>query len=187
MNGNPGDFPGNEVGKGSAIVIRPELPGDAGAIADVVTRAFAVARHASGTEAQIVDRLRSREKLTISLVAVIGERIVGYAAVSPVTVSDGSIGWYGLGPVAVSPERHRRGVGTRLIEETLAQLTEISASGCVVLGDPAFYGRFGFRANGQLVYPGVPGEYFQAIAWKGPLPRGTVSYDTAFDSAAGSA
>lgn len=169
MNGNPGEDSGNDERTNPAVVIRPELPGDAGAIADVVTRAFAVAEHASGTEVQIVDRLRSTGKLTISLVAVIGERIAGYAAVSPVSVSDGSKGWYGLGPVAVSPELHRQGLGSRLIAETLARLTEIGASGCVVLGDPAFYGRFGFRANGQLLYPGVPGEYFQAIVLEWPV------------------
>ena len=57
----------------------------------------------------------------------------------------------------------------------------LNASGAVVLGDPALYGRFGFRASGKLVYPGVPEEYFLAVAWKTPMPAGVVGYDEAFD------
>lgn len=64
----------------------------------------------------------------------------------------------------------------------LNDLAGIDASGAVVLGDPAFYGRFGFRASDKLVYPGVPEEYFLAIAWKSPKPAGNVGYDTAFDN-----
>lgn len=162
-------------------LIRPEWEGDSEAIGEVITRAFAVAEHASGTEAAIVERLRKNGKLTVSLVADIDGRIISHVAASPVTISDGALGWFGLGPVAVAPEMHGQGIGSRLVRETLALLVAIEASGCVVLGDPAFYGRFGFRASGQLVYPGVPGAYFQAIAWKTPMPSGVVGYDAAFD------
>ena len=97
------------------------------------------------------------------------------------TISDGALGWFGIGPVAVDPALHRQGIGGRLMRETLAFLATLNASGAVVLGDPAFYGRFGFRATGKLVYPGVPEEYFLAIAWKSPMPAGVVGYDEAFD------
>ncbi len=168
------DFP-------DGCLIRPEREGGSAAIGDVITRAFAVAEHASGTEAAIVDRLRKNGKLAVSLVAEIEGRIVGHAAASSVTISDGSVGWFGIGPVAVDPALHRQGIGSRLMWEMLARLAVLNASGAVVLGDPAFYGRFGFRASGRLVYPGVPEEYFQAIAWKPPLPSGVVGYDAAFE------
>lgn len=162
-------------------IVRPEREGDSSEISDVITRAFAVAEHASGTEAAIVERLRQNGKLAVSLIAEIDGRIVGHTAASPVTITEGALGWFGLGPVAVAPEMQGQGIGSRLVQETLACLVALDASGCVVLGDPAFYGRFGFRASGQLIYPGVPGEYFQAIAWKTPIPSGIVGYDAAFD------
>ncbi|MBI1325604.1 GNAT family N-acetyltransferase [bacterium] len=162
-------------------LIRSERECDFAAIGDVITRAFAVAEHASGTEAAIVERLRQNGKLAVSLVAEIEGRIVGHAAASPVTISDGALGWFGIGPVAVDPALQRRGIGGRLVREILANLVALEASGCVVLGEPAFYGRFGFRASGQLIYPGMPGEYFQEIAWKTPIPSGIVGYDVAFE------
>ena len=62
----------------------------------------------------------------------------------------------------------------------LDQLRTLGAAGCVVLGDPAYYGRFGFRAEPSLVFPGVPAEYFQALILRGALPNGTVTYHPGF-------
>ena len=56
------------------------------------------------------------------------------------------------------------------------------AAGCVLLGEPAFYGRFGFKAEPQLRLPGVPPEYFQALAFGPSRPQGTVAYHAAFDA-----
>lgn len=168
-------------GRADRCLIRPERLGDFEEIGNVITRAFDVAEHASGTEAAIVDRLRLNGKLAVSLVAEIDGRIVGHVAASPVTISDGALGWFGIGPVAVEPDLHRQGIGSRLMRETLVRLAGIDASGAVVLGDPAFYGLFGFRASGKLVYPGVPEEYFLTIAWKSPMPAGIVGYYAAFD------
>ncbi|WP_235840182.1 hypothetical protein [Citrifermentans pelophilum] len=61
-------------------------------------------------------------------------------------------------------------------------LEEEGAAGCVLLGEPEYYGRFGFRAEPNLVLPDVPPEYFQALAFRPPLPCGTVSYDKAFNA-----
>src|SRR5690606_18603384 len=114
------------------------------AIHTLVAAAFDGHPHSDGSEPAIVDRLRADGDLTISLVAEDGGEIVGHIAFSPVTISDGNEGWFGLGPVAVAPQRQREGIGAALIEHGLALLRERGSAGCVVLGDPAYYGRFGF-------------------------------------------
>ena len=160
--------------------IRPERPGDEDAIGSLIGRAFAMAEHSDGTEAQIVERLRRAKALTVSLVAVEGSEIVGHAAFSPVTIEGGDSGWFGLGPVAVDPRRQGQGIGTHLINRGLERLRERGAAGCVVLGEPAYYGRFGFRADPCLIYAGPPPEYFQALPFDGNLPSGAVAYHPAF-------
>lgn len=166
----------------AVALIRPEEPGDAPAIDRVVREAFATAPHASGTEHLIVRALRASGELVVSLVAVVEGRVVGHAAISPVTVADGSGGWFGLGPVAVLPDAQRRGTGAQLIERALAQLRAQGAAGCVVLGEPAYYGRFGFRVTADLVLEGVPPGYFQALTFaEGLQARGVVRYSPAFD------
>ncbi|MEC4630073.1 N-acetyltransferase, partial [Bacillus safensis] len=88
-------------------------------------------------------------------------QLLGHVAVSPVTVSDGSTGWYGLGPISVLPARQGQGIGAALMRAAIDALRQQGARGCVLLGEPAYYGRFGFRAEPGLVLPGVPAEYFQ--------------------------
>ena len=160
--------------------IRRERLEDKEAIAALVKAAFASAEHSSGTEAQIVERLRAAGALTLSLVAEDGGEIVGHAAFSPVALDGKSTGWFGLGPVAVRPDRQRQGIGDALISEGLGQLVAYGAAGCVVLGEPAYYGRFGFTTDERLRYPGPPPEYFQALAFGGAIPSGTVAYHPAF-------
>lgn len=160
--------------------IRSERHGEEQEIAALIEQAFALAEHRDGTEAQIVDRLRKVGALGLSLVADEDGAIVGHVAASPVTIDGHFDGWFGLGPVAVAPAHQRKGVGDRLIREGLAQLVADGAAGCVVLGDPAYYGRFGFEADDRLRYPGPPPEYFQAIAFGGRVPNGTVAYHPAF-------
>jgi putative acetyltransferase len=162
--------------------IRTETPADHDAITRLITTAFATAAHASGTEAAIVERLRARGQLTISLVAETASEVIGHVAFSPVAISDETPGWYGLGPVAVLPDHQGSGVGRRLIEHGLDALRALGAEGCVLLGDPAYYGRFGFSSGPDLVYPGPPAEYFQSLALReGAKPAGVVAYDEAFD------
>ena len=160
--------------------IRAEAPGDADAISALITGAFLLAEHCDGTEASIIERLRDCGALTISLVADTAGVILGQVAFSPVTISDGAQGWYGLGPIAVVPRLQRGGIGSALMEAGLARLRELGASGCVVLGDPAYYGRFGFAHDPALAFPGPPAEYFQRVLLDGPMPAGIVSYHPAF-------
>ena len=159
--------------------IREERPGDEQAITALVDAAFRDAPHSDGTEAAIVERLRADGDLALSLVAAEGS-LVGHVAFSPVTLSDGTVRWYGLGPVAVSPRRQGEGIGTALVRQGLERLQAMEAGGCVVLGEPGYYGRFGFRHDPRLAFPGPPPEYFQRLVLDGEPPAGTVRYARAF-------
>lgn len=164
------------------VLIRPETPADVDAIHELTVAAFLDAEHTSRTEQFINDALRSAGQLTLSLVADDGGAIVGHVAMSPVSLSDGSVGWFGLGPVSVLPARQGEGLGSRLIRQALDALREQGAAGCVVLGNPDYYGRFGFRAEPRLVLHDVPPEYFQALAFVGPVPDASVRYHDAFNA-----
>lgn len=162
--------------------IRPETPADAAAIAATVSAAFATARHSSGTEAAIVAALRHAGALTLSLVAWDGEAIVGHVAFSPVTIAASEGEWFGLGPVSVLPARQRTGIGGALITEGLAQLQAQAAAGCVILGDPRYYHRFGFASDPALTYGDVPPGLFQRLCFGDITPRGPVAYQPAFEA-----
>ena len=165
---------------GTTFEIRPETAADGGAIRALTEAAFEGAPHSSGTEAAIVDALRAAGQLTLSLVAESGGAVVGHAAISPVTIGEGAGGWFGLGPVSVRPDRQGRGIGAALVGEALARVERLGAAGCVVLGDPGYYQRFGFAVVPGLRFEGVPPEYFMAQAFRGELPRGAVTYHAAF-------
>jgi putative acetyltransferase len=124
-----------------------------------------------------VDALRSAGRLTDSLVADDAGRIVGHIAFSPVTVESVG-GGVGLAPVAVLPECQRNGVGSQLVREGLRRAKEAGAAFAVVLGEPAYYSRFGFGPASRWGlsdgYGG--GEAFQAIVWVGTPPPGLVKY-----------
>ena len=138
------------------IAVRDERPGDLAAIRDVNDRAFD-----QPLEGRIVDALRTHGAATLSLVAEVGGRIVGHILFSPVT-SAGADG-LGLGPMAVTPEQQRRGVGAALID---VAMTRLRAAGCpfvVVLGHHDYYTRFGFvpaSRHGLRCEWDVPDEAF---------------------------
>ncbi|MCX7178247.1 MAG: N-acetyltransferase [Proteobacteria bacterium] len=142
--------------------------------------AFKSHPHSEQTEHFIVLALRNAGALSLSLVAERSGQLIGHVAFSPVQFSDGSARWYGLGPVAVLPELQHQGIGKALIDSGLAALRALGASGCVVLGDPAYYGRFGFKSRPNCVFEGVPAEYFQSLSFGPHSAAGTVSYHEAF-------
>jgi putative acetyltransferase len=146
----------------------------------VTTAAFLAAGHTSHTEQFIVDALRKAGKLTVSRVATHNDEVVGHVAVSPITISGEDSSWYGLGPVSVLPGYQRRGIGSALVMDALLALSSAGAAGCVVLGDPAFYERFGFKPCDSLTLSGVSHEHFMAVAFDNSMPSGTVSYHEAF-------
>ena len=163
------------------VTIRYEQRKDRDLIRGVVRQAFAEAPHSSGTEPAIVDALRVGGALTISLVAIEGDAIVAHIAISPVVAEDGASGWFGLGPVSVLPDWQHRGIGSALIREALARLRTSGSAGCVVLGDPNYYGRFGFEHDPALNYRDVPAPYFQVLSFSGQRPCGSVEYHAAFE------
>lgn len=163
-----------------SLVIREERPGDADAIHRLTAAAFAGTEHSDGTEAEIVDALREAGALTVSLVADDAGAIVGHVALSPVRIAGEDLGWHGLGPVSVDPARQRQGIGDRLIRDALERIRAAGSNGCVVLGEPAYYERFGFIADRRLTYAGPPPEYFQSLAFTEPMPAGAVAYHPAF-------
>lgn len=157
-----------------------EQPGDAGAIRDLVQAAFAGAEHSSGTEADIVDALRRSGALSVSLVARQAGAILGHAAASPVAIAGAPAGWFGLGPVSVLPGRQRQGIGKSLVAAVLERLRSRDAAGCVVLGDPAYYARFGFEHDPSLTFLDIPPPYFRRLSFDGSRPAGPVTYHPAF-------
>jgi len=164
------------------IEVKNETAADVAAIEAVTISAFLNAPHTSHAEHFIVEALRNAGQLTVSLVAEAEGVVVGHVALSPVSISDGSLGWCGLGPISVLPEHQGRGVGSRLMREALKLLREQGAAGCVLLGEPKFYSRFAFRADPNLILPEVPAEYFQVISFGSSQPKGIVSYHEAFNA-----
>ena len=164
----------------STLAIRPEREGDEATIHCLTEAAFRDMPFSEGDEQHLVDALRRDGDLALSLVAEDGTRIVGHIAFSRVAISDGTPDWYDLGPVSVWPDLHRRGIGSALIRHGIATLRMCGAAGIVLLGSPAYYGRFGFRHEPQLRYPGPPPEYFQCLVLTGDLPMGEVTYAPAF-------
>lgn len=167
-----------------SFVIRNEEAADHAAIGELTAAAFLTAAHASGTEAAIVRDLRAAGALVLSLVAVdpaTGE-IVGHAAFSPIeTEMPGR--WFGLGPLSVTPGSQRTGIGSALVRAGLTQLANMRAAGVVLVGDPAYYGRFGFAARPGLACEGVPDFYVQAFAFREPSEWCPIAFHPAFFTA----
>ena len=143
----------------NTLILRLEQSGDEPQISSLLAIAFP-----SDAEASLVENLRSARRLVLSLVAVEQNQIVGHVAFSPVTLGGVEIGW-GLAPVATLPQRQRQGIAARLIEHGLEFARRAGIKTAVVLGSPAYYGRFGFRParlwNLRDEYQG--GDAFQAL------------------------
>ena len=104
--------------------------------------------------------------LVISMVAVAAEKVVGHVALSRMSVfADGAaVRALGLGPVAVVPERQRSGIGAALIEAGLEEAARAGVEIVFVLGEPAYYSRFGFDAAGARPFASpYAGPYFMAL------------------------
>ncbi|MDT1061139.1 GNAT family N-acetyltransferase [Paracoccus sp. CPCC 101403] len=148
--------------------IRPEHPLEAAAISELLRQSFG-----GGDEARLVEMLRDQDDLTLSLVAEAAGCILGHVALSPLQAEGPALA---LAPVAVHPAVQRRGIGDALIRAALAA---VPGHTIVVMGDPAYYARFGF----QPVDLGSPyaGPYLMAL---GPaLPKGSaITHARAFSA-----
>lgn len=152
-----------------AVRIRVEATGDREAIHAVHAASFP-----SDAEARLVDALRDSGRLSVSQVATHQTIVVGHVAFSPVSLPGASAG-VGLAPVAVLPAFRRRGIADRLIREGLAACRALDFRFVVVLGEPEYYGRFGFlpasRWGLEDEYGG--GDAFQALELQpGAIPAG---------------
>ena len=162
------------------IIIRDERVDDIDDISDVTKAAFEnhpISRH---TEQFIIKALRAADALSISLVAEVEGKVAGHIAFSPVKISDGSEGWYGLGPISVLPEYQRQGIGTALMNEGIRRLEGMGAKGCALVGEPGYYERFGFGNFAQLRHEGVPQEVFLALALGDDVAEGVVEFHDGF-------
>jgi len=166
-----------------AFVIRDEQERDAAAIRAITLAAFANMPYSQQTEAAIVEALHAAGALAVSLVAVEGDDVVGHVAFSPVTINAAAApGRYGVGPLSVRPDRQRSGIGSALMREGIARLQALGAKGCVVLGDPAYYERFGFRAKSGLTVPHVPPQHLRFLDLEADWPAGVVAFHPGFEA-----
>lgn len=159
----------------AVATIRPEGADDIAAIEGVVAHAFDRA-----DEARLVTRLRENGDAVVSLVAVAGDAVVGHVLLSPMSAPFRALG---LAPLSVVPEHQKQGVGAALMNAALAQARQGGWCAVFVLGDPAYYGRFGFRADRAAGFSSpYAGPYFLVLPLGGELPatRGRVDYAPAF-------
>jgi putative acetyltransferase len=161
------------------LLVRIESDADAAAVREVQIRAFG--REA---EADLVDAVRAGAASVLSLVAVWQGEVVGHVLFTPVQLGPGRA--VALGPLAVLPDRQAQGVGTALVREGLRRLAVLGHGAVVVLGEPRYYRRFGFRpasAFGVSWDRPVPDEVFMALELRAQALRGggTVRYLAVFD------
>ncbi len=162
------------------IIIRDETVADFDNITHVTIEAFKTLEISNSTEQFIIEALRAAKALTVSLVAEKDNCVIGHIALSPVTISDGTQNWYGLGPISVLPKYHRKGVGKSLIHEGLSQLKNLNAQGCCLVGHPDYYKKFGFKNISGLVLEAVPEEVFLALPFSEHIPQGKVTFHEGF-------
>jgi putative acetyltransferase len=124
------------------MVIRKEQNSDLEVITAVTITAFKNHPFSRQTEHLIINALRLANALTLSLVAEIRGQVVGHIAFSPLEISDGSEGWFGLGPVSVLPGYQNQGIGKVLINKGLSILKDQGGQGCALGGSPDYYLKF---------------------------------------------
>lgn len=164
------------------MIIRVEKESDIKAIFDITKDAFENHVVSQQTEQFIINALRSDSALSISLVAEIDEKVVGHIAFSLATISDGSCDWYLLGPVSVQPKLQRQGIGHALVREGLSRLKLLGAQGCVLVGPPEYYHRFGFENIPHLGMAGVPSQYVLALSFSEKMASGSITHHHAFSA-----
>jgi putative acetyltransferase len=160
--------------------IRDECPEDEAVIYHLTKIAFETMPYSEGDEQDLIDALRKDGALAVSLVALRGDEVVGHIAFSRVEIDGQPGAWFDLGPVSVKPNLQRLGIGSALIYEGLDRIKDLGAEGCVLLGYPSYYRRFGFVHDPDLTYNGEVNANFQQLTLKGKTPKGSVSYYPAF-------
>jgi putative acetyltransferase len=163
------------------MIIREETSADYRSIFDLTAAAFEPMPFSNGSEPDIINQLRRDKDLVLSLVAEDAGDVVGQVTFSPVRISQAEGSWIGLGPVAVTPSRQKQKIGGALINAGLSRIKALGANGCVLIGNPNYYRRFGFQSADELTYANLPTEYVQYLAFDGPTPKGEIIYSPAFE------
>ncbi|MEO9340150.1 N-acetyltransferase [Mesorhizobium sp. SB112] len=155
--------------------IRDERSDDEEAVNRLVEQAFG-----QPAEAQLVVQLRKSGEAVVSLVAVDNARIVGHVMLSTMAAPFPALG---LAPLAVEPDFQKKGIGAALIKAAIDRAEKMGSRAIFVLGDPAYYGRFGFRADLAAGFSTpYAGEYFMVLPLGGSLPvsTGQIDYSPSF-------
>lgn len=163
----------------TAVSLRNEKADDAAAVRSLIDAAFADMPFSDGTEGAVMDGLRVDGDCTLAMVAEDASQIVGQIAFSPIRI-DGAADWYQLGPVAVTPALQRSGIGSALVEEGIAAMREKGARGIALVGNPAYYSRFGFTRDHALTLSDAMDPVLQIVVLKGEPPVGQITLAPAF-------
>lgn len=162
------------------MIIREETSADTATIRAVTEAAFANRAYSKQNEGAIVDALCDAGALSLSLVSTEDDEIIAHIAFSPVTIGGQDHGWLGLGPVSVRPDRQQAGIGSALVREGLKRIEESGAGGCILVGDPNYYQRFGFNSDTRIHVGWVEPQYFQILVFREPVPEGEAMFHAAF-------
>jgi putative acetyltransferase len=164
----------------STLEIRQEIESDFDQIHAVTELAFRGRPYAGGDEQDVIRRLRAGGAMSLSLVALLGEQLVGHVAFSPAHESSGTSPWFALGPVSVLPQFQNQGIGSALIERGLMEIRELGAIGCILTGNPDYYRRFGFDVAVANAPDNEPGEFFMIKPFTDIAPGGRFAFHQAF-------
>jgi putative acetyltransferase len=163
------------------ITVRACRSGDHPWIDEVVRTAF-LAKYGSDDEVRLVRDLRHAGDVVLEQVACIDDEIVGHVLFSRLK-TPGELALVALAPVSVLPTHQKAAIGAKLVRNGLSQLEAADEDGAVVLGDPAYYVRFGFRSDlaRRLIAP-FSGPALMALEWRqGSILDGTpITYAEAF-------
>jgi len=145
-------------------MIRPEQECDHASIRNLTKAAFSASEFGHNGEAGLVDKIREAGGAALSLVGESHAKIVGHILFSPLTLQArrGVVEGVGLGPMSVSPDQQRQGIGGDLIREGLNRLKAIECPFVVVFGHAEYYPRFGFVPAADMgithAFEGLPQE-----------------------------
>lgn len=172
------------VNEGSVTVTRPEAAADARAVHALLSHAFA-----SPVEADLVNRLRREGDMVLGMVAIDSVHgVVGYSGFPRLRVeyAGREFSAVGLAPLAVAEAHRRRGIGADLVSGGLYCLALRGETLAFVLGNPAYYTRFGFAVESARSFTSVyAGPHFMALRLADGAPSaGAVRYPAAFDGLA---
>jgi len=162
------------------ISIRAEQTHDQSVIWEITKAAFAEKAYSGGDEQDLIDKFRSIGALSLSLVAIDGDCLVGQVSFTPAAISSDIGIWYALGPIAVVPERQGEGIGGLLIKSGLNSLQERGAWGCILTGDPRYYSRHGFGLAPEHCPSNEPEKNFMLRTIGDKKPTGVFSFHKAF-------